>query len=69
MLPSQLETVLERPLCSLLPCCLDTGSSLYEGRGLKLFYKHLGHGDTKNIHCCGGKSLTLLAQQNTPVSL
>lgn len=61
MLQSLLETVLEHPLCSHHPYFCDTGSSLREGHGLKWFYKHLGHGDKMNTHCCGGKNLTLSA--------
>ena len=59
MLQSLLETAPEHPLCSRHPHFPDIGSALYEAHGLKWFYKHLGHDDIKNIHCCGGKSLTL----------
>lgn len=61
MLQSLLETVLEHPLCSQHPYFLDIGSSLCEGHGLKWFYKHLGHGDTKNTHCCDGKKFNFIS--------
>lgn len=59
MLQSPSETALEHPLCFQHPYPLDTGSSLREQSGLKGFYKHPGHGDTKNTHCCNGKSSAL----------
>lgn len=52
MLQSLSGTVLEHSLCSQCLHCPDLGLSLYEGHGLKLFYKHLGHDDAENMQGC-----------------